>query len=121
MDLAEPPRNGPCVGHRKDHARRRQDRRLSRGQCRGQHGQDKYFAERWAKHALPEWSQDVIAVFGQQVWPGDRLVASARVTQVYEADEEPRIDLDLTMTREGGGVAITGMATFATDELGDDE
>jgi acyl dehydratase len=59
--------------------------------------------------------------FREQVWPGDRLVASARVTQVYEADEEPRIDLDLTMTREGGGVAITGMATFATDELGDDE
>ena len=25
------------------------------------------------------------------------------------------------MTREGGGVAITGMATFATDELGEDE
>ena len=59
--------------------------------------------------------------FREQVWPGDRLIASARVTQVYEADEEPRVDLDLTMMREGGGVAITGMATFATDELGDDE
>ena len=59
--------------------------------------------------------------FREQVWPGDQLIASARVTNVYEADEEPRIDLDLTMTREGGGVAITGMATFATDDLGDDE
>jgi hypothetical protein len=55
------------------------------------------------------------------VWPGDELIASARVTNVYEADEEPRVDLDVTMIRGGGGVAITGMATFATDDLGDDE
>jgi acyl dehydratase len=59
--------------------------------------------------------------FREQVWPGDVLVAAASVSQVYEADEEPRIDLELTMTREGGGVAITGMATFATDELGEDD
>jgi acyl dehydratase len=59
--------------------------------------------------------------FREQVWPGDTLVATATVAQVYEADEEPRIDLELTMTRQGGGVAITGMATFATDELGLDE
>ena len=59
--------------------------------------------------------------FREQVWPGDRLVASARVVEVFEADEEPRVNLDLTMTREGGGVAIRGVATFATDELGDDE
>ncbi len=59
--------------------------------------------------------------FREQVWPGDRLVASARVIQVYEADEEPRVDLDITMRREGGGVAISGMATFATDEIGDDQ
>ncbi len=59
--------------------------------------------------------------FREQVWPDDHLVASARVTKVYEADEEPRVDLDVTMTREGGGVAIIGTATFATDELGDDE
>ena len=59
--------------------------------------------------------------FREQVWPGDRLVASARVVQVYEADEEPRVDLDITMQREGGGVAISGMATFATDEIGDDQ
>ena len=59
--------------------------------------------------------------FREQVWPGDRLIASARVVQVYEADEEPRVDLDITMTREAGGVAISGIATFATDDLGDDE
>ena len=59
--------------------------------------------------------------FREQVWPGDTLIASGQVTQVYTADEEPRIDLELTMTREKGGVAIRGLATFATDELGTDE
>ena len=59
--------------------------------------------------------------FREQVWPGDRLLAVGRVVQVYEADEEPRIDLDVTMTREHGGVAIAGTATFATDELGTDD
>ena len=59
--------------------------------------------------------------FREQVWPGDRLLASATVTGVYEADEEPRVDLELTMTRVGGGTAVTGLATFATDELGVDE
>jgi acyl dehydratase len=59
--------------------------------------------------------------FREQVWPGDTLVASGQVTHVYTADEEPRVDLELTMTREKGGVAIRGLATFATDELGTDE
>jgi acyl dehydratase len=59
--------------------------------------------------------------FREQVWPGDTLVASGRVTQVYTADEEPRIDLELTVTRGNGGVAIRSLATFATDELGTDE
>jgi acyl dehydratase len=59
--------------------------------------------------------------FREQVWPGDTLIAAARVTQVYEADEEPRVDLEIVMTREQGGVAIQGMATFATDELATDE
>jgi len=59
--------------------------------------------------------------FREQVWPGDTLVATGTVTKVYEADEEPRVDLELTMSREGGGVAIKGEATFATDELGEDD
>lgn len=58
--------------------------------------------------------------FREQVWPGDSLVASGVVTGVYEAEEEPRVDVELTMARQGGGVAITGLATFATDELGED-
>jgi len=59
--------------------------------------------------------------FREQVWPGDVLVATGTITKVYEADEEPRVELDLTMSRQGGGVAIKGEATFATDELGEDD
>jgi acyl dehydratase len=58
--------------------------------------------------------------FREQVWPGDTLVAAGRVTQVYEADEEPRVELELSVRRQGGGVAIEGLATFATDELAED-
>jgi len=69
----------------------------------------------------PEGVRRFRVQFREQVWPGDVLVAAGRVTSVYEADEEPRIDVDLTMTREGGGVAIIGFATFSTDELGEDD
>jgi acyl dehydratase len=53
--------------------------------------------------------------FREQVWPDDTLTASGRVARVYEADEEPRLDLELTMSRQTGGVAIRGEATFALD------
>ncbi len=54
--------------------------------------------------------------FREQVWPDDTLTASGRVVRAYEADEEPRIDLELTMTRQTGGVAIKADATFAAEE-----
>jgi acyl dehydratase len=54
--------------------------------------------------------------FREQVWPDDTLTASGRVVRAYEADEEPRVDLELVMTRQTGGVAIKGEATFATNE-----
>ena len=41
---------------------------------------------------------------------------SGRVLRVYEADEEPRLDLELVMVRQTGGVAIRGEATFAVDD-----
>ena len=54
--------------------------------------------------------------FREQVWPDDTLTVSGRVLRTYEADEEPRLDLELTMTRQTGGVAIRGEATFAAEE-----
>jgi acyl-CoA thioesterase FadM len=47
--------------------------------------------------------------FQEQVWPGDELTASGVVTQV----DEDSIEVDLTLTRQTGGVAIRGSAAFA--------
>jgi acyl dehydratase len=54
--------------------------------------------------------------FREQVWPGDTLTATGTVVRTYEADEEPRLDVELTVTRQTGGVAIRGDATFAAQE-----
>ena len=52
--------------------------------------------------------------FREQVWPGDRLVCTARVT---DRDDAARtVDLELAVTRVGGGAAIKGHATFAVEE-----
>jgi acyl dehydratase len=50
--------------------------------------------------------------FREQVWPGDVLTCRATVAKRYEHDGEDRIDLDLEVTRQTGGVAIRGNATF---------
>jgi acyl dehydratase len=54
--------------------------------------------------------------FREQVWPDDTLTAKGRVVRVYEADEEPRLDVELVMARQTGGVAIKAEATFAVDD-----
>ncbi len=48
----------------------------------------------------------------EPVFPGDVLVFSGRVTRQYEAQGERRVDLELACTREGGGVAVQGWASF---------
>jgi len=51
--------------------------------------------------------------FREQVWPGDRLVCSGRV--VDRDDAARTVDLELVVTRIGGGAAIKGTATFAVE------
>ena len=48
----------------------------------------------------------------EQVWPGDVLTLSARVAKKYEEGGERRVDVDLVCTRQTGGVAVQGWATF---------
>jgi acyl dehydratase len=50
--------------------------------------------------------------FREQVWPGDTLTCNGAVVKRYEEDGERRIDLELTCTRQTGGAAIKGWATF---------
>jgi acyl dehydratase len=53
--------------------------------------------------------------FSEQVWPGDVLTCSGAVTDigVDEASGEKRVDLELKVTRQTGGTAIVGWASFA--------
>jgi acyl dehydratase len=53
--------------------------------------------------------------FREQVWPGDTLTCRASVTSRYEENDERRVDLDLAVTRQTGGTAIKGTATFSVD------
>jgi acyl dehydratase len=54
--------------------------------------------------------------FREQVWPGDVLTAYGRVGARYLGnDDEPRVDLELVMRRQTGGVAIRGEASFVVD------
>jgi acyl dehydratase len=51
--------------------------------------------------------------FREQVWPGDRLVCSGTVV---DRDESTRtVDLDLVVTRVGGGAAIKASASFVVE------
>ncbi len=48
----------------------------------------------------------------EQCWPGDVLTFSGRVARRYEENGEKKVDLDLVCTRQNGGVAVQGWATF---------
>ncbi|WP_102142141.1 MaoC/PaaZ C-terminal domain-containing protein [Mycobacterium hubeiense] len=50
--------------------------------------------------------------FREQVWPGDVLTCSGTVTAVSEESNADRLMVELTATRQTGGVAITGTAEF---------
>jgi acyl dehydratase len=53
------------------------------------------------------------AQFREQVWPGDTVVCSGKVTRRYEDAGERKVDVELLCTRvESGGAAIKGEATF---------
>jgi acyl dehydratase len=51
--------------------------------------------------------------FREQVWPGDVVICSGKVTRKYEEAGERKVDVDLLCTRQAtGGAAIKGEATF---------
>ena len=49
--------------------------------------------------------------FVGQVWPGESLICSGKVTKVYEQDGEQRADIDLEVTNDKGERKIDGGAT----------
>ncbi|MGD1257006.1 MaoC/PaaZ C-terminal domain-containing protein [Mycobacterium seoulense] len=50
--------------------------------------------------------------FREQVWPGDVLTCSGTITAVSEESDGDRLTVELTATRQTGGVAVTGTAQF---------
>lgn len=50
--------------------------------------------------------------FSEQVWPGDELTCTGTIVREYESDGIAMIDVELTCTRQTGGVAATAWATF---------
>jgi acyl dehydratase len=61
----------------------------------------------------PESLRNVQVRFAKQVWPGDVLTATAKVTAKREAAGEQLVDLDLLVENQNGDKAITGSATAA--------
>ncbi|MEV5968103.1 MaoC/PaaZ C-terminal domain-containing protein [Kribbella sp. NPDC051952] len=60
--------------------------------------------------------------FREQVWPGDVLTCSGRVTAIEPAGDQQRVEVELTCTRQDGSVAVTGTAVFAVPtESADDD
>jgi acyl dehydratase len=49
----------------------------------------------------------------EQVWPGDVLTFSGAFAREFEEAGERRVELELACTRQTGGVAVQGWATFA--------
>ena len=50
--------------------------------------------------------------FREQVWPGDVLTCSGTVTAVSAESDADWVSVELTATRQTGGVAVTGAAEF---------
>jgi acyl dehydratase len=53
--------------------------------------------------------------FTAQVWPGDDLTATARVTDVREEDGVHLVDLDVETVNQDGAKVLTGQATARVD------
>jgi acyl dehydratase len=51
--------------------------------------------------------------FAKQVWPGDVLTCTAKVTGKREENGEQVVDLDVSVVNQDGTQAITGSATAA--------
>ena len=50
--------------------------------------------------------------FKEQVWPDDVLVCEGQVIAVTQEGDASRVTVELTCTRKGGGVAVTGTGEF---------
>jgi len=59
----------------------------------------------------PESVRRLSVRFAEQVWPGDELVCGGVVSAVTQTEDGGNAELDLTVGRIGGGVAVSASAT----------
>jgi acyl dehydratase len=50
--------------------------------------------------------------FVEQVWPGDELTCTARITDITDVPGGRQVSVALTCTRQTGAVALSGSARF---------
>ena len=53
--------------------------------------------------------------FAEQVWPGDTLTCTGEVVAERDDGRQREVDLELVCTRQTGGIAVRGWATFVLD------
>jgi peroxisomal enoyl-CoA hydratase 2 len=56
--------------------------------------------------------------FSKQVWPGDTLTCTARVTALSEEDGGGLVDLECKVENDKGDTCLTGSATAAANQRG---
>jgi acyl dehydratase len=61
----------------------------------------------------PEAIRRLQVRFSKQVWPGDVLTATAKVTGTREENGTTLVDLDLNVVNQKGDTAVSGSATAA--------
>jgi acyl dehydratase len=69
----------------------------------------------------PESVRRLSVRFAEQVWPGDELVCRGVITSVNHATDGDTVELDLSITRVSGGIAVSGTATVVLDPTADSE
>ena len=56
--------------------------------------------------------------FSKQVWPGETLTCTAKVTDLRQEGEDALVDVDCQVVNEDGEVKLTGSATAAAAKGG---
>jgi peroxisomal enoyl-CoA hydratase 2 len=56
--------------------------------------------------------------FSKQVWPGETLTCTAKVTDLRQEGEDALVDLDCQVVNQDGEVKLTGSATAAAAKGG---
>jgi acyl dehydratase len=63
----------------------------------------------------PESVRRLSVRFGEQVWPGDELVCRGVVSNLDPAADGTTAEVDLTVSRAGGPVVVSGSATVVVE------